>query len=87
MPEGGSSVSVVEVGVNICVGEGSTVAVEVGAKNGVGVAVRDNDSVAVCVADGSTGGVEVGSPDVGVGDDDGRSVGGALVEVSSAVGV
>ena len=61
--------------------------VEVGSENGVGVAVRDADTVAVCVADGSAGGVDVAAPDVDEGDGGGRSVGGALVEVSSAVGV
>ena len=75
----------VDGGVNICVGEGCTEAVGEGSENGVGVTVLDDVSVAV--GSGGGGGVAVSVFDVTVGDGRGSSVGGALVEVSFAVGV
>ena len=77
----------VDVGGDICVGEGSTEAVAEGSENGVEVPVPEDVSVAVLVADGLAGGVSVDRLDVSVGDGSGRSVGGALVGVSFAVGV
>lgn len=75
----------VDVGVNICVGEGCTEAVGEGSENGVEVTVPDDISVAVRAGRG--GGVAVSALDVSVGGGSGSSVGGALVGVSFAVGV
>jgi len=75
----------VDVGGNICVGEGCTEAVGEGSENGVEVTVPD--VVSVAVGDGRGRGVAVNALDVSVCDGGGSSVGGALVGDSFAVGV
>jgi hypothetical protein len=80
-----ASIAGVPVDVGANVGGGRAVAVGEGSENGVGVTVPEDVSVAV--ADGGGGGVAVNTLDVLVDDVGGGSVGGALVEVSFAVGV
>lgn len=80
-----ASIAGVPVDVGANVGGGRAVAVGEGSENGVGVTVPDGVSVAV--GDGGGRDVAVNTLDVLVDDGGGSSVGGALVEVSFAVGV